>query len=87
MLGQLYGRHKEPIRKILQFGLMHRSQLSTLFKHRNPYSEKGRTEFMIGRLGDIGDGDSIKDLEPLVDSPEYGSLAVKAIRKLKSLTP
>jgi hypothetical protein len=73
---------KESIYQILEYGLAHRHQLTTLFVH----VQEELTTFMIERLGEIGTSETLRHLEPLIDSDKFGVTAVEAIRKLKEKT-
>ena len=87
----VFDHFKEQIRNLLEFGLKNRSHLSTLFFPQfssipshpgNP--EKELTQFLISQLGEIGNVNTINILEPFIESPEFGNLAVQAVRKLKA---
>jgi hypothetical protein len=54
-----------------------------LAAYPKPFREKNLTQFLISQLGEIGNLKTIKFLEPFIESPEYGKLAVQAVKKLK----
>ena len=74
---------KEPVLQILEYGLVHRTELSTLFQRPLNHIQKDLTAFIIKELGEIGTSETIKILEPLIDSDDFGISAVQAIRRLK----
>jgi len=78
----LIDHFKEQIRNLLEFGLKNRSHLSTFFPPSFD-SEKLLTQFLISQLGEIGNLNTINILEPFMESPEFGKLAVQAVKKLK----
>jgi DNA replication protein DnaC len=79
----IYNRFREQIRKLLEFGLKNRTQLSTLFIRHQPLLKKELTSFLIFQLGEIGNLSTINILEPFIESPEFGNLAIRAVKNLK----
>ncbi len=79
----IYSRFEEQIRDLMEFGLKNRSHLSTLFIRQKFDFEKESTQFLISQLGKIGNSKTINILEPFMESPECGLLAVQAVKKLK----
>jgi hypothetical protein len=69
------------VRRILEFGLKHRDRLTSLF--RQPCFQEDRPRFIIRWLGEVGDQNTVKILEPLVDSADLGADAVKSVRILR----
>ncbi|GIW88261.1 MAG: hypothetical protein KatS3mg108_2585 [Isosphaeraceae bacterium] len=72
----------DEIRRILEFGVKQRDRLTSRF--RGPRDAEARVKFMIRWLGWIGNPDSLKTLEPLVNSPDLGRDAVASVRAIKS---
>ena len=79
----VFNHFKEQIRNLLEFGLKNRSHLSTLFIHQPFDLEKELTQFLISQLGEIGNLITIDILKPFMESPEFGNLAIQAVKKLK----
>jgi hypothetical protein len=83
-VGKLFGDFRDQIRDILEFGLKNREHLSSIDGHAaSPWYQSERTRFIVQALGDNGDSDTVRVLEPLADAEDLGSEALKAIRKLK----
>jgi hypothetical protein len=72
----------EEIRGILEFGLNNRSRVTSIFWRFR--LEKDITAFVIRLLAVVGTRQTLKLLEPLVDSPDLGLFALEAVRKLKA---
>ena len=81
---RMYAKYNNTLRQILEFGLANRTHLSTVFTDRGSWTGKEQVEFMIKELAIIGTTDSIRVIEPLIDSPEFSSWAVDAVRTLKN---
>jgi hypothetical protein len=81
VLDVLCAAFPDEMRRVLEFGMKHRERLTSLF-HRSPFRER-RPAFIIRCLGQVGNRDTVKVLEPLLDSPELGPDAVEVVRKLK----
>ncbi|HEX6726030.1 MAG TPA: hypothetical protein VF078_01665, partial [Nitrospira sp.] len=68
---------------LLEFGIANRGRLITVFERLTPFLGKDRTLFLIGLLGEIGRSSSIRALESLTETPEYGEASVEAIRSIR----
>jgi hypothetical protein len=71
----------EEVRRVLEFGVKHLDRLTSLFP--GPHFQENRPTFIIRRLGQVGNRETVKAIEPLIDSPAVGAEAVAAIRKLR----
>ncbi|MFX0199614.1 MAG: NERD domain-containing protein [Candidatus Hodarchaeota archaeon] len=71
------------VRAVLEGGLKAKEKLTSLFT-RYTWLEKKRDKFIIEMLGEVGDETTITLLEPLLESPELGILAVNAIRSIRT---
>jgi hypothetical protein len=69
------------VREILEFGLKHLGKLTTLL-HR--FDDTELTVFVIRYLGDVGNSENAKLIEPYCESPTVGRWAVEAMRKLRA---
>jgi hypothetical protein len=72
----------EEFRAILEFGLNNRSRLTSIFGRFHLKEEVA--PFIIRWLAVVGKRQTLKLLEPLVDSPDLGLHALEAVRKLKA---
>jgi hypothetical protein len=87
-VGKLFADFRDQIRELLEFGLKNRDRLSSMDKHAVwPYYKTERNRFIVQSLGDFGNFETLRILEPLVDTQELGSEALAAMRKLKGLRP
>jgi hypothetical protein len=82
ILEVLCATFSEEVRRILEFGAKHRDRLTSLFP--GPHFHDDRPAFIVGWLGQVGNRDTVKVLEPLIDSPDLGPDAVEIVRKLKT---
>lgn len=83
VLGELAENFRETLLSLLEFGLANRGRLITVFERLTAFLEKDRTLFLIGLLGEIGRSSSIRALESLTETPEYGEASVEAIRSIR----
>jgi hypothetical protein len=74
----------EHVRKILEFGLAHVTELTSLFPS---YPGDGLREFIIGQLGVVGAQATVKQLNSLANDAQVGLLAVESIRAINSRHP
>jgi hypothetical protein len=81
-LADLCAMFPDDVRGILEFGLTNRGRLTGLFG-RMPLREE-ETASIIRWLGSVGDRQTVRLLEPLVDAPDLGPSALEAVRKLKA---
>jgi hypothetical protein len=84
LASRMFRQFREPIRKILEFGLVHLDELTTVFSKGEIFNKKYREEFVVNALGMVGNHQTVELLQPLVESAALGTLAVESIRKLKS---
>ena len=83
VLRQLAADFRDAVLSLLEFGLANRGRLITVFERLTSFLEKDRTLFLIGLLGEIGRSSSIRALESLTETPEYGEASVEAIRSIR----
>ena len=81
---RMFEQFREPIRKILEFGVVHLDELTTIFGKGEVFTKKYREEFVVNALGVVGNRQTVELLQPLVESAALGTLAIESIRKLKS---
>jgi hypothetical protein len=74
----------ESVRSIFNWGLQNRQSLTSISGLRDPFSDRENAQFMMRGLGEIGDDESLRILESLIDDPELGSSAVESVRTLKT---
>jgi hypothetical protein len=74
---------RDTLLSLLEFGLKNRGRLPTVFERLTSFLEKDRTLFLIGLLGEVGRSSSIRVLELLTETPEYGEASVEAIRSIR----
>jgi diadenosine tetraphosphatase ApaH/serine/threonine PP2A family protein phosphatase len=80
----LFAQFREPIRKILEFGLCNLDKLSTVFVRGGDFVKNSHAPFVVTSLGEVGDQHSIELLDRLTESQEFGVLAIESIRRLKA---
>jgi hypothetical protein len=80
-LQKLCADFPEEFRRILEFGLNNRSKLTSVFGQFHFREDMGA--FIVRWLAIVGNRQTLKLLEPLVDSAELGLHALEAVRKLK----
>ena len=68
---------------LLEFGLINRERLITIFERSASFQKNRLTIFLIELLGELGILSSIKVLETLTETPDYGQTSVEAIRSIR----
>lgn len=82
-LRELAADFQDTVLSLLEFGLVNRERLITIFERSASFQENRRTLFLIELLGELEKSSSIKVLEPLVETPDYGEAVIEAIRSIK----
>lgn len=83
VLRELATDFQDTVVSLLEFGVANRGRLVTVFARMSSFLEKDRTIFLIRLLGELGTLSSIKVLETLTETPDYGQFSVEAIRSIK----
>lgn len=83
VLQELATDFRDTVLSLLEFGLANRGRLITVFERLTSFLEKDRTLFLIRLLGEIGRSSSIRALESLTETTEYGEVSVEAIRSIR----
>jgi hypothetical protein len=81
---QLFTAFPDQIRQILEFGLAHLDELSTIFGKGEAFNKSRRANFVVSALGWVGNSQTVGLLQPFVDSPTLGRSAVESIRQIKN---
>jgi hypothetical protein len=79
----LVGLFPDQIRPILHEAIPHRQALSSLFRHGGT-ADQSVFQKVLADLGRIGNADSIIALNEILEDPEWGKVAVAAVRAIRS---
>jgi hypothetical protein len=79
--GPLLDRYPNELRRLFEWGLSHRSELTSWFKFP---MEHDRDEFMIHTLGSVGDESTATRLEPLIADDALAASVVSSIRAIRA---
>ncbi len=86
ILPQLIDKFREELRTILEWSLVNRQSLTSLFENRGCGSliprPGGISDYIINKLGDTGNACTVELLRTYADDPVLGSTAINSIRKL-----
>jgi hypothetical protein len=82
-LRELVTDFQDTVLSLLEFGLVNRGRLITIFERSASFQENRRTVFLIELLGELGTLSSIKVLETLTETPDCGKTSVEAIRSIR----
>lgn len=82
-LRELAADFQDIVQSLLEFGLVNRERLITIFERSASFQKNRRTMFLIELLGELGTLSSIKVLETLTETPDYGQTSVEAIRSIR----
>ena len=82
-LQELAADFRETVLSLLEFGIANRGRLTTVFERLTSFLEEKRTLFLIELLGEVGRSSSIRTLESLVETRQYGEASVEAIRLIR----
>jgi hypothetical protein len=69
------------VRRILEFGIQHHARLTGIFP--GTWRVVDRRKFLVNRLGDLGNEQSARLLEPWADDALLGRHVVEALRKIR----
>ncbi len=83
VLRELAADFQDMVLSLLEFGLINLERLITIFERSASFQKKRRTMFLIELLGELGTLSSIKVLETLTETPDYGQTSVEAIRSIR----
>ncbi|HET7057736.1 MAG TPA: hypothetical protein VFI05_03330, partial [Nitrospiraceae bacterium] len=83
VLRELAADFQDIMLSLLEFGVVNRERLITIFERSASFQKDRRTMFLIELLGELGTLSSIKVLETLTETPEYGEASVEAIRSIR----
>ena len=82
-LRELAADFQNMVLSLMEFGLINRERLITIFERLASFQKNRRTMFLIELLGELGTLSSIKVLETLTETPDYGQTSVEAIRSIR----
>lgn len=71
---------------VLEFGLTHPDELSSLFFSPRVGDHPNLTEYLVTALGEVGGASALELLSAYTEDPALGAAAVSAIRKLRRAT-
>lgn len=80
---ELAADFRDMVLPLLEFGLVNRERLITIFERSASFQKNRRTMFLIELLGELGTLSSIKVLETLTETPDCGQTSVEAIRSIR----
>lgn len=63
--------------KILEFGLVHLDELTTIFAKGELFTKKYREEFVVNALGVVGNRKTVELLQLSLSQPLLGTLAIE----------
>ena len=84
IFGNLLETFRDRVCAILEFGLNHINELNSVFGDIEAWDRQRLAEFILRTLGTVGNNLTVLHLEPLIEHPELGGLAVRTIRDIKA---
>jgi hypothetical protein len=81
--GRLVATYRDEVRKLLEWGLVHRDQLTSYFGSSQDWERADRDKYIVRTLGVVGDASTAVTLRGYTGDPTLGEAAVAAIWQIE----